>query len=154
MKTSNKSKSDAREELILYRLKASYSKTVVDHCLHPRNLKKMDQADGYARSLAEDGDMIEVFVLFEKNTVLDCTFQTNGCAATMACGSLATELVKNKTYSKALEAASPQNIIDGLDGLPQGNLHCAHLVSRIFRLAIVDGKNQNKTPWKRAYRRY
>jgi NifU-like protein involved in Fe-S cluster formation len=95
-----------------------------------------------------------MFVRLENKMVMDCTFLTNGCAATLACGSLATELVKDKFYTVALQAISPENIIVGLGGLPEGNLHCAHLVSKIFRLALADGLALGKTPWKKAYKRF
>jgi NifU-like protein involved in Fe-S cluster formation len=130
-----------------------YSSTVVDHCLRPRNFQKMEQPDGYASHTAGDGDRIEIYVNIKKGLVTDCTFQTNGCAATLACGSIGTELVKYLSFKKALTEAGPDNIIASLGGLPKGNVHCAHLVSKTLRLALADAKVQKNNPWKKLYRR-
>ena len=134
-------------------LERIYGKIVADHCLQPRNFRKMDRPDGYSRSTAEDGDLIEWYVRIENKTLTDCTFQTNGCAATIACGSLLSELAKNKRIEEAFEEIAPDRIIAGLEGLPEGNHHCALLVSQTLRLAIADGLNQNRNPWKKLYRR-
>ena len=122
------------QEQALKKLKRNYNKTVVDHCLRPRNFRRLDRPDGYASNSGDDGDRIEIFVRMEKERIVECSFQTNGCAATLACGSMATELVKNKTYTEALSAASKDSIIDALEGLPQGNVHCADSVSETIKL--------------------
>ncbi len=135
-------------------LKKNYSKTVVEHCLRPRNYRKMSAPDGYTKHTGADGDVIEIFVRLDNNKVTDCTFQTDGCAATLACGSIATELIKGRLYPDALVAVSPDKIIQALGGLPKGNIHCAHKISQSLKLAIADGLLQKQSPWKKHYRRY
>ncbi len=138
----------------LRKLKQHYSKTVVEHCLHPRNFQGMSSPDGYVKHSGEDGDIVEIFVRLDKNRVTECTFRTDGCAATLACGSMATELIKGRMYSDAADAVSPNKIIEALGGLPDGNIHCARSISQALKRALADCLDQKLSPWKKLYRRY
>jgi NifU-like protein involved in Fe-S cluster formation len=153
-KQKNDSDANASGEKALRNLKKHYSKTVVEHCLRPRNFQRMRAPDGYIKHKVEDGDVVEVFVRLDNDRVIECTFQTDGCAATLACGSIATELVKGRVYSEAADAVSPDKIIEASGGLPDGNIHCAHNISRALKLAMADGLVQKQSPWKKLYRRY
>jgi len=148
------SDADALRENSLKKLKKHYSKTVVEHCLHPRNFQRMRAADGYIKHTGADGEIVEIFVRLDNDRVIECTFQTDGCAATLACGSIATELIKGRMYSEATEAVSPDKIIETLGGLPDGNIHCAHKISQALKQAMADGLVQKQSPWKKLYRRY
>ncbi len=135
-------------------LKKHYSKTVVEHCLQPRNLRKMHAPDGYTKHSGTDGDIVEIFVRLDNKRVTECTFMTDGCAATLACVSIATELITGRLYAEALDAIHPDKILKALGGLPDGNLHCAHKASQALKLALADGLVQKQSPWKKFYRRY
>jgi nitrogen fixation NifU-like protein len=137
----------------LEKLKKHYSKTVVEHCLQPRNFREMRTPDGYSKNKGADGDIVEIFVRLDNLRVIECTFQTDGCAATLACGSLATELITGRLFSEALDAVSPPKIIQALGGLPEGNIHCAHKISQALKLAMADGLAQQQYPWKKHYRK-
>ncbi|MFC2160087.1 iron-sulfur cluster assembly scaffold protein [Acidobacteriota bacterium] len=145
---------NALKENVLEKLKKHYSKTVVEHCLKPRNFRKLSSPDGYSKHTGSDGDIVEIFVQLDNKRVTDCTFSTDGCAATIACGSIATDLMKGKLYSEALNAVSPNKIIAALGGLPDGNIHCAHKISQALKLAMADGLALKQSPWKKHYRRF
>lgn len=117
-KQKHDSNADASGEKALRKLRKLYSKTVVEHCLRPRNFKRMRAPDGYIKHKVEDGDVVEVFMQLDNDRVIGCTFQTDGCAATLACGSIATELIMGRVYSEATDAVSPEKIIEALGGLP------------------------------------
>jgi len=51
--------------------------------------------------------------------VVDSGFWTNGCAATIACGSISTEWVKGKSVTDAL-AVTAEDIAAALVDLPEG----------------------------------
>ncbi len=148
-----KSDGVALRESAQKKLKKYYSKTVVDHCLQPRNFQRMTAPDGYIKHTGTDGDDVEIFVRMDKSRITECTFQTDGCAATLACGSIATELIQGKFFSDALAAVSPDKIIEALGGLPDGNIHCALKISQALKLAMADGLVQQRSPWKKLYRR-
>ena len=147
--------SDAPElkQNAIEKLKKHYSKTVVEHCLQPRNFRRLSAFDGYTKHTGTDGDSVEIFVNMDNNRVTECTFQTDGCAATLACGSMATELVRGRLYTEALDAVHPDKILWALGGLPDGNIHCAHKISHALKLAMADSFVQKRSPWKKHYRR-
>jgi nitrogen fixation NifU-like protein len=130
----------------------AFSETVVDHATNPRNAGSMDDADAYASVLGPCGDNMEMWLKARDGKVKDVTFWTDGCGATIACGSMATELAKGKTLGEAL-AINAEVIARSLGGLPDDHTHCAGLASLTLKKAIIEYVNLQKEPWKRAYRR-
>ena len=139
------------EELTRRELRQIYSETVVDHALRPRNLGSIRGASGCGNVTGPCGDTMEVWLTVEANTVVAATFATDGCGATLACGSMLTEMVKGKSIPQAL-GISQRDVIGALGGLPEGNEHCALLAVDTMRAAIKDYLDFKKEPWKRAYR--
>jgi len=129
-----------------------FSKTVIDHVTNPRNAGSMDSADAYASVLGPCGDNMEMWLKARDGRVKDVAFWTDGCGATIACGSMATELAKGKTLGEAL-AISAEVIARNLGGLPDDHAHCAGLASLTLKKAIIEYMNLQKEPWKKAYRR-
>jgi nitrogen fixation NifU-like protein len=141
---------DPSEE-IRNRLRALYSDTTVDHILHPRNNDSLPNPDGYAEYRSGDGESLKIWLRVRQNIVEQAGFWTNGCAATIACGSMATELIKGKSISRAL-AVRAETIVEALGDLPQGNFHCAELAAKTLRDALRDCLSIRQQPWKRFYR--
>jgi nitrogen fixation NifU-like protein len=133
------------------RLRALYSDTTVDHVLHPRNNDSIPNADGFAEYRSGDGESLKIWLRVRQNAVERAGFWTNGCAATIACGSMATELVQGKSVAEAL-AITADDIAEALGNLPQGNFHCAELAADTLRNALRDYLSVQRQPWKRFYR--
>ena len=138
---------------VLMEIREVYNETVVNHALRPRNLGETRGATGYGRITGSCGDTMEIWLEVAADKVVSATFATDGCAATLACGSMVTELVKGKSLPQAL-GISQQDVLDALGGLPEGNKHCALLAVNTLRVAIKDYLTFKKEPWKRAYRTY
>ena len=132
-------------------LREAYSKTTIDHILHPRNTERLQQPDGFASCLGSCGEKMEIWIKVRGNIVEDASFWTDGCAATIACGSMSTELAKGKSVAQAL-AVKAQDIAGALVELPEGNLHCAELASNTLRAALLDHIALQRNGWKKAYR--
>jgi nitrogen fixation NifU-like protein len=130
-----------------------YNETVIDHALRPRNLGDMRGASGFGRITGPCGDTMEIWLRVAGDTVVAATFTTDGCGATVACGSMLTELVRGRSIARTL-GISQQDVLDALGGLPEGNKHCALLAVNTLREAIKDYLAFRKEPWKRAYRTY
>jgi len=141
------------EELIESKMREAYSEEVVDHALHPRNLGNMKDADAFGRITGPCGDTMEIWLKVRGDKVTAASFATDGCAATISTGSIATEMVKGKTLGEVL-GISQQDILDALNGLPEGNQHCALLAANTLKKAAKDYLAFRKEPWKRAYRKY
>jgi nitrogen fixation protein NifU and related proteins len=129
-----------------------FSSAVIDHATHPRNAGSMNDADAYASVLGPCGDNMEMWLKARDGIVEDVAFWTDGCGATIACGSMATELAKSKTLGEAL-ALNPEVIARSLGGLPDNHAHCAGLASLALKKVIIEYMNLEKEPWRKLYRR-
>ena len=127
-----------------------YSEKVIKHWLEPKNLCKMDNPEGFGRITGPCGDTMEISLSVRKDTIIDARFMTDGCAATIACGSICTELAKGKSIKDALNI-SQEVILESLGGLPQEYVHCALLASNTLRKAIRNYLDLKKEPWKKNY---
>jgi nitrogen fixation NifU-like protein len=141
------------QEQVLEQIRKRYSETVIDHWQHPRNFRKINNPDGYAKVKGTCGDSMEMFLCLRNEKISDCTFQTDGCGTTIACGSVATELALSKNFTEALAVVSASEILKKLGGLPESDLHCAQLAAEALRRALADYLYQKRTPWKKHYRR-
>jgi nitrogen fixation NifU-like protein len=70
-------------------------------------------------------------------------FRTDGCASSIASGSMATELAQGKKLEEAAEI-SQQMILDALDGLPEESVHCALLASNTLKKAVKNYSESKK----------
>ena len=143
---------DKALEAIEKELWADYTETVIDHAHNPRNLGTIDNADGCATVLGSCGDTMQIWLNVTDGRIKYIRFLTDGCGATLAAGSILTELVKGKSTTEAFRI-SQQDLLDALGGLPEGNIHCALLATQTLKEAIKDYLAFKNEPWKRAYRR-
>lgn len=143
---------DELEKEIMAEMKKIYSETVVDHAMNPRNIGNMPNADGFGSSTSSCGETMEIWLKVKDSKIADAAFWTNGCSSTIACGSVATEIVKGEDVAQAL-AINQSDIVKALDGLPEGNHHCALLAVNAVKAAIQDYISLKKEPWKKAYRK-
>lgn len=141
------------QDQLMEQIKKRYSEAVIDHWQNPRNFQKMENPDGYAQVRGSCGDTMEMFIKIRDQKIIQCTFQTDGCGTTIACGSTATELARNKSFTQALAQVSTEAILKKLGGLPEEDVHCAQLASDTLRRALADSLSQKKSPWKKHYRK-
>jgi nitrogen fixation NifU-like protein len=139
------------QKQILEQIKKKYTDNVIDHWQNPRNFEKMDSPDGYAQVKGSCGDSMQMFLRMRDGVVKRCTFLTDGCGTTIACGSVATELAKNKSFPQAIAGISAKEILKCLDGLPEEDVHCAQLASETLRRALADYLYKKRFPWKKPY---
>jgi len=133
------------QEQIMEQIRKRYSQIVIDHWQNPRNFRKIENPNGYAKVKGPCGDTMEMFIKIKKGTISECAFQTDGCGTTIACGSIATELAKDKFFIQALASVSSGEILEKLGGLPEADFHCAYLAAETLRRAIADCLNQKRS---------
>ena len=115
-----------------------YSDKVMDHFQHPRNVGKMDDADGIGEvGNAKCGDIMKMYIKVRDGIITDVKFNTFGCGSAIATSSMATEMIKGKPLSEAL-ALSNKAVVEALDGLPAHKIHCSVLAEQAVRAAIRD----------------
>ena len=115
-----------------------YSEKVMDHFTHPRNLGKMDDADGVGEvGNAKCGDIMKMYLKIKDDKIEDVKFETFGCGSAIASSSIATEMIKGRTLEDAL-ALTNQEVVDALGGLPAHKLHCSVLAEQAIKAAVSD----------------
>lgn len=115
-----------------------YSEKVMDHFKNPRNVGKMEDANGVGEvGNAVCGDIMKMYIKVENDIITDVSFNTFGCGSAIATSSMATELIKGKPISEAL-TLSNKAVVEALDGLPANKLHCSVLAEEAVKAAVKD----------------
>jgi len=120
-----------------------YSEKVIERWLNPRNLGKVRNADGFAKIKGPCGDTMQISFKVKDGRLSKIKFMTDGCASSIAAGSIATELAQGKKLEETAEI-SQEMILDALDGLPEESVHCALLASNTLKEAIKNYCNSKK----------
>lgn len=125
-----------------------YTKKVMQHFLHPKNVGKIKNADGFGSSENDRcGDIMKVYIKVgkkkikgkSKEIIKDVKFQTLGCVAAIAASDVLCEIVKGKSLDEA-EEIDEKMLTKKLGGLPVIKIHCSVLGARTLKKAIEDFK--------------
>jgi nitrogen fixation protein NifU and related proteins len=146
------SRMNEMESELKEKLSKLYSETTINHILHPHNYESLPNSDGFGLCQSNCGESMKIWLRTRNDIVDDTGFWTDGCAATVACGSMATDLIKGKTVLEAL-AVSACHIANALVDLPEGNFHCAELAEQTLRLALKECLSIRQEPRKKLYRK-
>ena len=127
---------------------ALYSEKVMDHFRNPRNVGVIDNADGVGEvGNAKCGDIMKMYLKIDDDVVTDVKFETFGCGSAIASSSMATELIKGKPVSEAMQLTN-KAVAEALDGLPDYKMHCSVLAEEAIQSALDDyySKHPEKKP--------
>jgi nitrogen fixation NifU-like protein len=125
----------------------AYIDKVIDHYNNPRNVGQMDKSKSEVGTglvgAPECGDVMRLQIRVNPDThvIEEAKFKTFGCGSAIASSSLATEWVKGKTVSEALQIKNT-DIVKEL-ALPPVKIHCSVLAEDAIRAAIGDWKKKN-----------
>lgn len=142
---------DELQKQIMAEVKQKYSQKVIDSWQHPQNWGIMHHADGYAKVTGPCGDTMEISITVKNVTIKKCTYDTDGCGPSIACGSIITEMATGKTIEQA-KKINQKRVLAFCGGLPDESTHCALLAANTLQCAIRDYENNKRTPWKQYYR--
>lgn len=114
----------------------AYSTILRDHFEHPRNVGTLQTPDavGYAENPAS-GATLSLHLALKNGVIERAVFQAQGCAATIASGSVLTEWVMGKPPDEARKI-SRTDIEAALGGLPPTRKHAADLAVDAVRVAL------------------
>ena len=117
---------------------ALYSDKVMDHFRNPRNVGVLEDANGIGEvGNAKCGDIMKMYLKIEDDIIQDVKFETFGCGSAIASSSMATELIKGKPVSEAMQLTN-KAVAEALDGLPAYKMHCSVLAEEAIRNALED----------------
>jgi nitrogen fixation NifU-like protein len=121
-----------------------YNPTVMDHFENPRNVGEIPDAHGVGEvGNLSCGDILKVFIKVKDGILEDVKFQTFGCGAAVASGSMLTELAKGKTVEEAMKITN-NHVAEALNGLPPHKKHCSNLAADALHKALEDWQNKNQ----------
>ena len=117
---------------------ALYSDKVMDHFRNPRNVGVLEDANGIGEvGNAKCGDIMKMYLKIEDDIIQDVKFETFGCGSAIASSSMATELIKGKPVSEAMQLTN-KAVAEALDGLPAYKMHCSVLAEEAIKKALED----------------
>lgn len=128
---------------------ALYSDKVMDHFQNPRNVGKMENADGIGEvGNAKCGDIMRMYIKVDPKTqvITDVKFNTFGCGSAIATSSMATEMIKGKPLTEVMGLTN-RAVAQALDGLPAHKLHCSVLAEEAVKAALKDYYDRNHLPY-------
>ena len=122
---------------------ALYSEKVMDHFRNPRNVGVIENADGVGEvGNPVCGDIMKIYLKIRDDTIADVKFETFGCGSAIASSSMATELIKGKPISDALQLTN-KAVTQALGGLPAHKLHCSVLAEEAIKAALQNYYEKN-----------
>ncbi|MFZ2070255.1 MAG: iron-sulfur cluster assembly scaffold protein [Halobacteriota archaeon] len=127
------------EETISKEESEIYTEKTIEEAYNPKNAGELINPDGAARITGPCGDTMQIHIKVEGDRIMNSKFITDGCGASIACGSVVTEMVKDKTIEEAFKVED-KDILSILGRLPEESLHCPVLAVNTLRAALEDYK--------------
>ena len=116
---------------------AGYSEKVIELYANKVNVGTIENPDAAYAYTGPCGDTIKLYLKISSDDVIeDARFQYVGCPASAACGSILTQVVTGKTLQEAKEI-TVDDVLTGLNGLPDEECHCAELVVTTLHKTIT-----------------
>lgn len=128
---------DELQEEVARRERELYSDVVIREARSPKNVGRMLDADASGLVHGWCGDTMAFYLRLEGETVVEATFITDGCGATLACGSMLSQMITGMKLEDA-EWVMPEDLIEALDGLPEESAHCAGLAVSTLQNALLN----------------
>jgi nitrogen fixation NifU-like protein len=115
---------------------SKFSETLMDHFTSPRNSGTLDCPDrvGQAGTLGQ-GPYMVLYLRIVDGAVAEAKYRTFGCGATIAAGSVLTELIVGRSIAACL-GLNFQDVIAALDGVPPDKLHSPVLAIAALKDAL------------------
>ena len=109
---------------------------LLDHFEHPRNTGELPAPSASAQlENPVCGDVLQLTLRIKEEVITEARFRAKGCVASIACGSLLTELILNQpvTHAKNLKR---EELSAGVGGLNPESNHAAALAIDTLRAAL------------------
>lgn len=114
----------------------AYSAVFNDHLSRPRNVGELPNANAIAECTNPVcGDSLQLMLQIEGDRIVAAHFLAYGCAPTLACGSVLTEMIEGLAIKEAARLTR-YDITRALGGLPARKNHAAALAIETLRAAL------------------
>lgn len=114
-----------------------------DHVNSPRNLGPLPNATHIGKfGVKGDGPYMILYFVVQGGVIAEAAYESNGCPSSIACASIAVELLRHRTVAQAnLLAPSDLALIAG--GLPEGKGWCADAAVQAIQDAKLGSEENN-----------
>ena len=126
---------DKLQEQIFQETKEVYGEEVFARWQNPKFMGRMTNASCVGRLTGNCGDKMEIYLRISNDQVEEASFFTDGCGASVACGSMVSELAIGKDLEEACQIGG-DTVLMALGGLPEEENHCAFLAAETLMAAI------------------
>jgi len=117
-----------------------YSALLLDHFQNPRHTGELPDANITVRQENPVcGDILELSAVVRDGVIAEIRFRAKGCVPSMACASAVCELASRKPITQAREI-SKQDVVEAVDGVPNGSDHAAQLAVDALACLLSKGK--------------
>jgi NifU-like protein involved in Fe-S cluster formation len=113
-----------------------YSDILMEHFLSPKNNGPMESPDliGLVGTPGA-GPFLILCLRLDNGFVRDAKFQTYGCGSTIACGSMLTEMIIDRSVEDCVKITQDQ-LIAALGGVPPDKMHSPALAIGALQAAL------------------
>jgi nitrogen fixation NifU-like protein len=113
-----------------------FSETLMDHFSYPRNSGVLEAPDRVGQTgTPGQGPFLILQLRLNGGVVAAARFQTYGCGASIAAGSMLTEMIIGRTVADCL-ALTPEHLSQALGGFPPDKQHCPIMAVAALREAL------------------
>jgi len=113
-----------------------YSETIRQHFMDPHNMGPLADADGVGQEgVAGQGNYIQIAVRRAAGRIEEVRFQSWGCPAIVAAGSVLTDLIMGRTAEEA-RRITVEMLEDALGLMPAAKRHCPEMAVRALEKAL------------------
>lgn len=111
---------------------------IVDYSRNPVNFGRLENPDvTYHDANPLCGDMIDIDLQIDDDSISDIRFHGKGCAICMACSSVLTEIAKGKSLDEARNISKHDILGElGLEHLQAVRIKCALLSLKTLKFAL------------------
>jgi len=110
-----------------------YSEKVLDHFQHPRNVGEIELPTAAVEvTNPVCGDVLKLWAVVEDGRIAELRFKCAGCVPAVAAGSWITEWALGRRVDE-WKTITPNQIEEGLDGVPSGSRHACELAASALR---------------------
>src|SRR2546430_17614093 len=122
----------------------AYSEIFKDHIAHPRNAGELSDANAIAEEINPVcGDRLRLSLRIDNEKIEAARFLAYGCAPTLACGSVLTEMIEGISVDEANKLTRKQ-IVAALGGLSPQKQHAAALAIETLHRALQSFHSNRK----------
>ena len=121
-----------------------YNEKVLNEFFNPQNVGVIKGASGKGKVTSQiDKEIVKLYIMVDGNKITEATFQAFGCTSTIACASVATKLVLNRTLEEAA-AITSTDIEKELGSLPDSKKHSAILAEEVIKSALNNYEKKSR----------